>query len=184
MRRAHFPQKDLALRIFGSGRGEPEMKRMLSLSLMCALTLTQSALGAQVQAPGVTGTVLQSSGVISGTASSSSGRPLSNITMQLIDPLGVPAGKAVTSQSGDFSIPGVAYGTYTLQCIQMNKVIGTSSVTLQGPTESVRITCTSDAAAFWTSTGVFLGLAAAAVAVGAAAVTSSGGAASDASGSR
>jgi hypothetical protein len=159
------------------------MTRMLALVLMCTLSLSQSlGLAAQVQNPGVvTGAVLQANGVISGNVKSSSGRPLSDITMQLVDARGIPVGKAVTSRNGDYTLAPVAYDTYTLQCVQNNKVIGTASVILKAATESVNMTCTSDAAAWWKTPAVFAGLAAAAMAVGAAAVVSTNG---DASGSR
>jgi hypothetical protein len=176
---------ELAFRMFGpAAEKQFEMKRMLSLALMCALAVSQStSLGAQVRNSGVTtGTVLQADGVISGTVSSSSGRPLSDITMQLVDVDGRPVGKpVVTSRDGDFTFPPVAYDTYTLQCIQKNQVIGTSSIILKAATESVKMTCTSDAAPWWKNAGVVTGLVAAAAAVGAAAVVATSG---DASGSR
>ena len=159
------------------------MKRMLSLTLMCALTVCESAgLGAQAQNPGVvTGAVLQANGVISGSVKSSSGRPLSGITMQLVDARGRPVGKTVTSPNGDYTLAPVTFDTYTLQCVQNNKVIGTSSVILKAATESVKMTCTSDTAAWWKAPAVLTGLVAAAVAIGATAVVSTNG---DASGSR
>jgi hypothetical protein len=159
------------------------MKRMLSLILIYALALSQSAGVAQVQNPGgvVTGAVINANGVISGSVSSTSGRPLSDITMQLIDAKGTPVGRpTVTTKDGSFTLVPVAYDTYTLQCIQKNKVIGTSSVTLKAPTESVKMTCTSDAA-FWKTPAVIAGVAAAAMAIGATAVVTTK---DDASGSR
>ena len=159
------------------------MKRMLSLTLIGALTVSVSpGLGAQSQNPGVvTGNVLQASGVISGNVKSSSGRPLSGITMQLVDARGTNVGKTVTATNGDYRLAPVAFDTYTLQCVQKDKVIGTSSVILKAPTESVNMTCTSDAVAWWSKTGVVTGLVAAALGVGAVAVVSTNG---DASGSR
>jgi hypothetical protein len=160
------------------------MKRMLSLALMCALSFSQFAgLAAQVQPPrSVTGNVLQADGVISGTVSSSSGRSLSGITMELVDARGTVVGKTVSARNGDFSFQPVSYDTYTLQCVDDNKVIGTSSVTLKAATESVKITCTSDVpVVWWKNTGVLTGLAAAAAAIGAAAIVATTG---DASGSR
>jgi len=159
------------------------MKRMLSLTLTGALTVSLSAgLGAQIQNPGVvTGNVLQANGVISGNVKSSSGRPLSGITMQLVDARGTPVGKTVTEKNGDYKLAPVTFDTYTLQCVQDNKVIGTSSVILKAPTESVNMTCTSDAVAWWTKKGVLTGLVAAALGIGAVAVVSTNG---DASGSR
>jgi hypothetical protein len=160
------------------------MKRTLSLALMCLLLFSHSAgLLAQAQKPGVVkGDVVQVDGVISGNVSSSSGRPLSDITMQLVNAGGTLVGKPVTtSGNGDFTFLPIAYDTYTLQCIQRNKVIGTASVTLKTPTESVKMICTSDAVAWWKNAGVVTGLVAAAAAVGAAAVVAATG---DTSGSR
>src|SRR4029453_8287242 len=74
-----------------------DMKRMLALALTCFLTMGSFAhLRAQTQAPGtVRGIVLPGTGVISGLVSSSSGRRLSGITMHLVNPGGVVAGKTV-----------------------------------------------------------------------------------------
>ena len=101
--------------------------------------------------------------------------------MQLVDAQGAPVDKPVTtSRDGAFSFPAVSYQTYTLQCLQDGKVLGTSSVTLTAATQSVKMTCASDVpAAWWKKTGVLTGLLAAAV--GTAAVVATQG---DASGSR
>jgi hypothetical protein len=158
------------------------MKKMLCLALTVAMTHSGQVLVAQVQNPGViTGAVVDVKGVISGTVSSSVGRPLSDITMQLVDARGQSMGKTVSARDGKFTLPAVSYDTYTLQCVQKDKVIGTSSVTLKAPTESVKITCTSDVVAFWKKPAVIAGLAAAVVAVGATAFVATSG---DASGSR
>jgi hypothetical protein len=158
------------------------MKKILSLALVCSLTVGASAgLGAQVQNPGVvTGNVVQANGVISGSVRSSSGRPLSDITMQLVDAGGVRVRTTTTSKDGDFTLLPVAYDTYTLQCVQQNKVIGTSSVILKAATESVKMTCTSDAGV-WNKAGVVTALAAVAAGLGATGIVSNKG---DASGSR
>jgi hypothetical protein len=146
------------------------MKRILALALMSALVVN------------VAGASAQSNGVISGTVSASTGRPLSGITMQLVDAGGTPVGKPVTTaRDGAFSFPPVAYDTYTLQCLQNAKVVGTSSVILKAATESVKMTCAIDVAAWWRGSGVVTGLVAAAAAVGTAAVVAVAG---DASGSR
>jgi hypothetical protein len=136
------------------------------------------AVGAGGTAAGTAGTV----GVITGAVASSSGRRLSNITMQLLNQSGVVVASAVTARNGEFTLPSASYDTYTLQCVDRNKVIGTSSVTLKGEKEAVKITCASDAAApFWKNSGVLTGLVAAAAALGATAIVASSG---DASGSR
>jgi hypothetical protein len=142
---------------------------------------------AGLQVPGqtsgvITGTVQPCTGVISGSVTSQIRRPLSGITMQLIDSSRTVVGKAVTARNGEFSIPGVPCGTHTLECVDKDKVLGTSSVTLAGASESVRMTCTSDVVPFWkTKAGVLTVLGAAATAIGATAVVSTG---DDASGAR
>jgi hypothetical protein len=134
--------------------------------------------GAGGTAAGTAGTV----GVITGAVASSSGRRLSNVTMQLLNQSGVVVASAVTARNGEFTIPPAGYDTYTLQCVANNKVIGTASVTLKTATEAVKITCASDAAPpFWKKSTVLTGLAAAAAALGATAIVASSG---DASGSR
>ena len=134
--------------------------------------------GAGGTAAGTAGTV----GVITGAVASSSGRRLSNVTMQLLNQSGVVVASAVTARNGEFTIPPAGYDTYTLQCVDNNKVIGTASVTLKTATEAVKITCASDAAPpFWKKSTVLTGLAAAAAALGATAIVASSG---DASGSR
>ena len=168
------------------------MQRTLFLALMCALVFSESAaLLAQTQNPGaVTGAAAQANGVISGTVSSSTGRPLSGITIQLVDARGTPVGRPVTtSRDGAFSFPPVSYQTYTLQCLEDGKVVGTSSVILTAPTQSVSMTCSSDtdelgtkdtaARAWWKKAGVLTGLLAAAVGTAALVATRD-----DASGSR
>jgi len=147
-----------------------------------SLTVSLSAgLGAQVQNPGVvTGNVVQANGVISGSVRSSSGRPLSGITMELVDARGTRVGTTTTSRDGDFTLLPVAFDTYPLQCVQQNKVIGTSSVILKAATESVKMTCTSDAGV-WNKAGVVTALVAVAAGLGAAGIVSTK---DDASGSR
>ena len=136
------------------------MKRLLSLMLICL----------------VAGNVLEAQGVISGTASGSSGRPLSGMTIQLVNARGTVVGTTKTAKNGDFTLASVAFDTYTLQCLANSKVVGTSSVALKAPTESIRITCATDAAApFWKKSPLLTGLAAAAGAIGAAAIISGGG---------
>jgi hypothetical protein len=159
------------------------MKGMLCLTLACSLLWPSVArLEAQVQANGtVKGVVLQPTGVISGSVASSSGRRLSNITMQLLNAGGVVVAKAVTTGNGEYTLASVGYDTYTLQCVHQNKVIGTSSVTLAAATQSVDMVCTSDVVGYWKKWGLLTGLGAAATAIGAAAVVAAGG---DASGSR
>ena len=158
------------------------MKRMLALALTCVLACGSVAdLRAQTQAPGtLRGVVLPGTGVISGSVASSSGRRLSGITMHLVNPGGVVVGKTVTTRKGEFNFPPMSYDVYTVQCMDDDKVIGTSSVTLLEATRSVDMVCTSDAG-FWTKWGLLTGLGAAAAAIGAVGVVAAGG---DASGAR
>jgi len=161
------------------------MKRILLLALMYSLLCASLAgLQAQGQPSGViTGAVRDCTGVISGSVTSQIGRPLSGITMQLLDSSGAIVGKTVTARNGEFSIPGVSCGTDTLQCLDKDKVLGTSSVTLSvpGASESVKMTCTTDVVPFWKTKALLVGVGAAAAAIGAAAVVSTG---ADASGAR
>ena len=159
------------------------MKPTICLTLISVLVSTPFTVRAQqTQAPGTLGgVVVQASGVISGAVASSSGRRLSNITMQLLSPAGVVVGKTVTTRNGEYKFQPVNFDTYTVQCADDNKVIGTSSVMLTTPTQSVNMTCTSDAAGYWAKWGVLTALGAAALAAGATALVATGG---DASGSR
>ena len=159
------------------------MKRILLLALMYALLCAPLAgLQAEGQVSGViTGAVQECTGVISGSVTSQVGRPLSGITMQLLDSSGSVVGKTVTARNGEFSIPGVSCGTDTLQCLDKDKVLGTSSVTLSGASQSVKMTCTTDVVPFWRTKGLLIGVGAAATAIGAAAIVSTG---ADASGAR
>jgi carboxypeptidase family protein len=157
------------------------MKRTSLLALMCALL--SAPIAAQTQGV-ITGTVRDCTGVISGSVTSQIGRPLAGITMQLLDSSGSIVGKATTAPNGEFSIQGVACGTDTLQCLgRDNKILGTSSVTLSGPSQSVKMICTTDVVPFWKTKpgGFLLGAGAAAAAIGAAAIISTHG---DASGAR
>ena len=157
-------------------------KGMLCLALSGVLASNHVVgLGAQTQAPGsITGVVLPGSGVVSGSVASSSGRRLSGITMQLVNVRGVSTAKAVTTRNGEFSFAPVPYDTYTVQCMDNGKVLGTSSVTLTQGTQSIDMVCTSDAA-FWKKWGLLTGLAGAATAIGAVGIVAAG---DDASGSR
>jgi hypothetical protein len=162
------------------------MKPTLCLTLISVLigTPVTTLRAQQTQAPGTLGgVVVQASGVISGSVASSSGRRLSDITMQLLNPTGVVVGTTVTTRNGEFKFQPVNYDTYTLQCVDKknNNVIGTSSVMLTAPTQSVSMTCTSDVAGYWKKWGLLTGLGAAALAAGATALVATGG---DASGSR
>jgi hypothetical protein len=158
------------------------MKRMLCLVLSCIVAWTHGAgLAAQSQ-PGGTlqGVVLAGTGVISGTVASSSGRRLSGITMHLVNPKGMVVANTMTARNGEFTFAPASYDVYTVQCMDDDKVIGTSSVTLAEAKQAIDMTCTSDPV-FWKTWGVLAALAGAAAAIGAAAVVATQG---DASGSQ
>jgi len=151
---------------------------------MCALLSAPLAGQTQGQTGVITGAVRDCTGVISGSVTSQAGRPLSGIAMQVLDSSGAVVGKTTTARNGDFSIQEVACGTDTLQCLDKdNKVLGTSSVTLSGPPQSVKMICTTDVVPFWKTkpAALLLGAGAAATAIGAVAIISTH---DDASGSR
>jgi hypothetical protein len=157
------------------------MKRTLLPALMFALLGVPLAAQTQGQ---ITGAVRDCTGVISGSVTSQIGRPLSGMAVQVLNSSGSVLGRTTTARNGEFSISGVACGTDTLQCLDKdNKVLGTSSVTLSGPSQSVKMICTTDVVPFWKtkSGGLLLGAGAAAAAIGATAIISTRG---DASGSR
>jgi len=162
------------------------MKKVLSLALSWALICPHLAVlgaqtqGAQTQTGAVTGKVLDVRGVIEGRVTSEIGRGF-RVTMQLVNPDGTPAATRDTDRQGNFSFPDIAYGMYTLQCMDDGKVIGTSPVTLSGPSESVKMVCTTDAVAWWKKKGLLAGLGAAATAIGATAIVATKG---DASGAK
>jgi hypothetical protein len=165
---------------------DDNMKRMLCFALSWAAICLQppvlEAGGGQIccapkqpagspspDQPGVvSGVVLDVGGIITGKVTSSSGKPVSDITMRVIDAGGTVSGHADV-KDGDFSIPGVAYGTYTLLCVDRGKGIGTASVTVSAPSQSVNLVCNPETV-FWKKPGLLTGLGAAATAIGAAGV--------------
>jgi hypothetical protein len=158
------------------------MKRTLCFALTCLLPCTYvGALLAQNQAPGtIKGVVLPGTGVVSGVVASSSGRRVSGMAMQLVNPSGLVVGKAVTTENGEYTFTPVSYDIYTVQCMDEDKVIGTAGVTLTAPMHTADMVCTSDAL-FWKKWGLLAGLGAAATAIGAVGIVAARG---DASGSR
>jgi hypothetical protein len=158
------------------------MKRTLCFALTCLLPCTYiGALLAQNQASGtIKGVVLPGTGVVSGVVASSSGRRVSGMAMQLVDPNGLVVGKAVTTGNGEYTFTPVSYDIYTVQCMDEDKVIGTAGVTLTAPTHTADMVCTSDAL-FWKKWGLLAGLGAAATAIGAVGIVAARG---DASGAR
>jgi hypothetical protein len=126
-------------------------------------------------------------GVISGTARSTAGAAVSDVTIQALNAGGSVVGTTVTSREGSFTLPSVPFGTYTVQCVNSrNEVIGTASVTLAAVSATVGVTCATEVAApppAPRNRRLLFALAAAAAgaAIGAVAVVAGGG---DASGAR
>ena len=146
-----------------------DITRIVSLALVCGLVgAPQVGLQAQTRDPAVgTGVVLKGTGAISGSVASSSGRPVAGISIQLVDFNGSIVSRVSTARNGEFKFPDVAFGTYTVQCVGKGNgvgIIGTSSVTLAGPSEPVRLVCTVDPG-FPKTWGVLAGLVGAAVTV-------------------
>jgi hypothetical protein len=141
------------------------MKKIVALTLTAVLALTSLSTPTRAQTP--------ATGVLTGTATSNTGRRLSGITIQVRNPVGAVVASAVTQGDGAFTFPGLSAGAYTIECIAKNAVIGTAKATLALPTSSQNITCASDAvAAPIFSTKVLTALGAAALAIGAVAVVS------------
>lgn len=147
------------------------MNRVPSLAVTCLCMCALSAgLVGQVREPGhrIPVTVLESTGVISGTVTSTIGRPLSGITIEAVDEQsGVIAGQAPTTRDGGFRITEIDPGMYTLQCVDDGRVIGTKSV--KGPAASVTMVCAADPG-YWKKWGLLTVLAAAGSSIGAAVV--------------
>jgi hypothetical protein len=147
-------------------------RRVVSLALMYLVACVPDArLRAQAQVPGssIPVTVVGSKGVISGTVASSSGRPLRDVTMQLVNPIGAIVGTVVTARTGEFRFQAIDLGMYTVQCVADKKVTGTSSVTLSGPLESVKMICAADPG-YWKQWGLLTVLGVAAATLGTAAI--------------
>jgi hypothetical protein len=146
------------------------MKKLLALTLTCAFVSAHvPALAAQAPAQGA-----QSTGSITGAALSNTGRRLSGITIQVRNAAGAIVGSAVTGSGGGYTIPALAAGVYTLECLSEKKqVIGTAKATLTLPSTSVNLTCASDVAGLpILNKKVLTALGAAAIAIGAVAVVS------------
>lgn len=156
------------------------LRKMFSVTLVCAFTCTQlSIVSAQA--------TKASTGVIAGSARSAAGAPLSNIKMEVLDSTGKVTGTGVTTGDGGFSIRDIPYGMYIVRCVgEGGRVLGTSSVTLSGAATPVRVTCSTETPADYQPKkkkpfALLAGLGAAAVAIGAVAIVANG---TDASGSR
>jgi carboxypeptidase family protein len=135
------------------------MRRIVALSL--ASSLFGSAALAAAGAPRAQAEPAS----LSGTASSSAGQTLANVTVQLRDVVtGQLAGTTTSSATGAFSFAGLQAGTYTVEVVSATgQIVGTSAA----------ISVTAGA----TVTGVAVSATAAAVAGGAAAAGAAAGAA-------
>jgi hypothetical protein len=127
------------------------MRRIVALSL--ASSMFGSAALAAAGAP----RAQSQPASLSGTASSSAGQTLANVTVQLRDvATGQLAGTTTSSATGAFSFGGLQAGTYTVEVVgATGQIVGTSAA----------ISVTAGA----TVTGVAVSATAAAVAAGAAA---------------
>ena len=144
------------------------MRNSLALALIFAVALAQIPASLAAQQP--------TTGTVTGTAESNTGRNLSGITIQVRNISGAIIGSAVTNNDGAFTIGGLAAGVYTLECLQKNQVIGTAKLNLTLPTTMQNITCASDVAALpFLNRRALSALGAAAVAIGAIAVVSTRG---------
>lgn len=168
--------------------------RKLSLLLLSGLVLAPlGGLTAQTQAQTptgqtgqtgqtgggtLTGQVLQASGRIYGTiTSSTTGRPISKMRVRVRDVATGTGGPVLyqkdTNNSGDFDFPGVPLGSYVLECVDGNKVLGTSAARLSTPSEAIDkdMACTTDVV-FWKTKkgGALAGLGAAVLAIGGTAI--------------
>lgn len=142
------------------------MKKIVAVALTFVLAMTSLSTSMLAQTP--------TTGELTGTATSNTGRRLSGLTVQLRSTTGTVLGSAVTKNDGSFSFPGLNAGSYTLECLgTKGEVIGTARATLAPPSTSQSILCASDVVA-WPifNKKVLAALGAAAVALGAVAVVS------------
>ncbi len=145
------------------------MKKLVAVTLTCIIALVQLPLLAQ----GVPTT-----GMVEGTVSSNIGRRISGMTIQIRNAAGMVIGSTVTGSNGSFSVPALTAGVYTVECLsEKRQVLGSAKADLTPPSVSVSLTCTTDAAAWYTLDGklktkVLAAMGAAAVALSAAAVVS------------
>ena len=142
------------------------MKKLVAVALTCMMALTQMPLLAQGGAP--------TTGAVSGTATSNTGRRLSGMTIQIRNAGGMVIGSAVTGTDGSFTIAALNAGAYTVECLSEKKqVLGSAKADLTPPSVNVSLLCTTDVVAWPILNGkVLAALGAAAVALGAVAVVS------------
>ena len=162
------------------------MKRVLAVVFAFTLVVGQ-LLSISAQSAGV--------GVITGTVSGPSG-PMAGATVQVLDSAGVVVGTATTTETGVFGVTGLSAGTFTVQTVGVNgAILGATNATLAAGSMSVAVTLSATAGALAasavavtaaasnaavSSTTVLLAVGAAAAAAGTAAVVA---AKPDASGS-
>src|SRR5439155_17139087 len=100
------------------------MKRTLALALTCALSLVGSPLFAAAPKAAQPPT-----GSIAGTASSTTGEVLPNVTVQLRDlATGQVVGTQTTNDKGEYTFSNLAPGNYAVEALNpAGQVIGTSA---------------------------------------------------------
>ena len=142
------------------------MKKFVAVTLTCIIALAQLPLLAQAGQP--------TTGAVSGTATSNTGRRLSGMTIQLRNAAGMIIGSTVTGSDGSFTVAALAAGAYTVECLSEKKqVLGSAKADLKPPSVNVALLCTTDVVAWPILNGkVLAALGAAAVALGAVAVVS------------
>ena len=152
------------------------MKRVLALIFAFTLGVGQ-LLSISAQTTGV--------GVITGTVSGPSG-PMVGATVQVLDSAGVVVGTATTTETGAFGVTGLSAGTFTVQTVGVNgAILGATNATLAAGSMSVAVTLSATSGALAalavavtaaasnaavSSTTVLLAVGAAAAAAGTAAV--------------
>jgi hypothetical protein len=145
------------------------MKKIVAVALTWALALASLSLPVSAQAAQASG---QTTGAVSGGATSNTGRPLPGTTIQLRNAAGAVVGSTVTGSDGKFTFAGLNAGLYTLECLGSKKeVTGTAKVNLTLPSATQNMTCANDTVGLpILSRKVLTALGAAAVAIGAVAV--------------
>lgn len=117
--------------------------RFLVIALTVALSLPASPLV-------VTGVAQTEAASLAGTATSSSGEPLANVTVQLRDlATGTVSGRTTTSSTGSFSFAAVNPGNYAVEVLNAaGQVVGTSaSISVAAGAAVTGVTVSATAAA-------------------------------------
>jgi hypothetical protein len=157
------------------GKARVRMAPVVGLALLSLVAIMPPPLiRAQVPDTSSTVIVIAGKGEIAGTISSSTGRRLKNVTMQLLGRSGAIVATTVTGSDGQFRFPEkLDFGAYTVQCVSRRRVAGTASVTLVEPSKSVSMICAVDPG-YWEQWGLLTGLAAAAGAAATVGIVAAG----------